>query len=204
MDTEFVRKRLECCPICGGELTSMVSGNTMCTKCKELFEYNSSRKIWKNRNIIDIAYLDPNSSVLSNLFPHVFAMSTIYGMIKFASMEAFFRCLCLNNDTIDAIYDLANLSGMDAYRVRHALPDWRVSQKVFWNGKYIERESEEYKELLKNAYDTMFECNPLFRMALKKTKGKILMHTMGETNPKETLLTPNEYMEMLNRERDRL
>ena len=188
------------CPICHGFLDSNGPNELKCLKCEERFQYQENHKVWKNDKIVDIAYLDPETSVLSNLFPRIISIDGI----KYHSLEAFFRGLCWNGSQSVLENEIAILSGMNAWRVRYALPDWRQKQIVYYSGKEIPRESDEYQRLLEHAYDCVFEQSAVFQNALQKTQGKILMHTLGNHNPRETLLTEQEYMNMLRRERDRL
>ena len=203
--SEIVRvpENLGACPLCGGVIDYHSYG-ACCLKCKEVFSFEPVKKLWKNPYIVDISYHDPESSALSNLFPHNFKMDTDYDVIEFASMEAFLRTLCWNGSDNGIISEIARLSGYDAWRVRHALPDWRETQILYWNNIPHHRESSSYFQLLEVAYDQLFECSAIFREALKKTKGKTLIHSIGTTNPKETLLTPKEYISLLNRERNKL
>jgi len=197
---ESNRRFGEFCPICHGILESNGSNELKCLKCNEKFFYQDNHKVWKNDKIVDIAYKDPESSVLSNLFPRIILIDGI----TYHSLEAFFRGLCWNGSQSVLENEIAILSGLNAWRIRYVLPDWRQKQILYHNGKEIPRESEEYQRLLEYAYDCMFEQSIIFQNALRKTKGKILMHTLGNHNPKETLLTEEEYMRMLLRERDRL
>ena len=84
------------------------------------------------------------------------------------------------------------------------MPDWRKTQIVYWNDTPIARQSDEYECLIEKAYDALLEQSIIFRLALKKTSDKILMHTIGEKDPTKTLLTPDEYIRNLNRQRNRL
>ena len=119
-------------------------------------------------------------------------------------MEAFLRGLCWNGSQSVLENEIAILSGLNAWRVRNVLPDWREKQILYHNGKEIPRDSEEYQKLLEKAYDCAFEQSTIFRLALQKMRGRILMHTIGKHNPRETLLTEEEFIQMLRREQDRL
>lgn len=188
------------CPICHGFLDNNGPNELKCMNCEEIFRYHDDHKVWKNDKIVDIAYADPETSVLSNLFPRIVLID---GVI-YHSFEAFLRGLCWNGSSKVLGREIAILSGMDAWRVRYALPDWREKQVLYHGGKEIHRESEEYQELLKYAYDCTFEQSEIFRDALRNTQGKILMHTLGKCDRRETLLTKEEFTRMLRRERDRL
>lgn len=191
------------CPVCGGEVL-YGTDNCFCVDCKRIFVFDASRKVWKGDKICDIAYKDPETSALSNLFPHEFSMNTMYGQLTFASMEAFLRSLTWNGPHDSFFKEIGKLYGLDAWRIRNVLPDWRETQILYWNDTAIPRESDAYENLIAKAYDTLFEQSVLFRLALQKTSDKILMHTMGEKDPTKTLLTPDEYIRNLIRERNRL
>ena len=193
------------CPICNVASISPYGNNLRCSKCGEIFKFDGRYGVWRNNSILDISYPDPESSVLSPLFPIKFTMETINGVKTFASMEAFLLTLQWAGSNSIGIFDeLASLSGMDASRAKNFLPDWRKTQKVTWNRKTIERNSEEYQKLLKLAFDSQFEQSHLFRLGLMKAKNKILMHTMAECDPRKTLITQDEHIALLKRERSRL
>ena len=142
--------------------------------------------------------------MLSNLFPHKFTMHTKYDAIEFNCMEAFLRALCWNGSEIGIISEVAKLHGEDVFCVSNVLPDWCNTQVLYWNCEPYHRESGAYHKLIEMAFDRLFDSSALFREALKKTKGKILICSEGESDPKVTLLTKNEYLSMLERERNRL
>ena len=191
------------CPVCGGEVL-YGTDNCFCVDCKRIFVYDVSCKVWKGDKICDIAYRDHETSTLSNLFPHEFSMNTMYGPITFASMEAFLRSLTWGGPHNSFFEEVGKLYGYDAWCVRYILPDWRKTQIVYWNDTPIARQSDEYECLIEKAYDALLEQSIIFRLALKKTSDKILMHTIGEKDPTKTLLTPDEYIRNLNRQRNRL
>ena len=74
---------------------------------------------------------------------------------------------------------------------------------LYWKGKPIERCSEEYKRFIESAYDALFQ-NKEFRAALAASKGKILLHTIGKTSRKKTVLTWWELCNNLYRLRKKL
>lgn len=194
-----IPKLLRVCPICGKELEYVP--HPRCDKCHETFEYDPKYKVFRNPNIIDISYNDPESSLLSNLYPHPI---NIPGYIHYASMEAFLRGLCWGGTEETIKNEIALLFGKNAINVKYILPDWRKTQKLYWLTNVIERESNEYQDLIHYAYDCLYESSRLFRMALFKSKGKIFIHSIGKNNPKETLLTSAEFIHYLDIERERL
>lgn len=205
MDIYRIPRLLDVCPICGGKVE--YRDKVVCLDCHEEFEYDFERKVFRNPNIVDISYKDPESSILSNLFPHTFTMSMPYTFtypIRFASMEAFLRSLCWTEDSTVIEQEIAPLFGVNAVNVKFALPDWKKNQRLLWDGKIIYRESKEYEELIAKAFHSLVESSALFRRALQKTGGKFLVHTIGKTNPKETLLTADEFITCLKKERDNI
>lgn len=149
-------------------------------------------------SIIDISYKDEKTAALSNLFPYQFLIDDV----QCSSMEGFLRSLCISDETrVGRLQkkELCSLSGVNAYRIRYYLPDWRKNQIVYWNRKEISRESEEYNKLLERAYDALFQNN-LFKLVLSNVpKDATLIHSIGNKDKKETLLTAEEYIFQLNR-----
>ena len=86
-----------------------------------------------------------------------------------------------------------------AYKMRLALNDWRKDGYVYWQGKSILRNSDEYAALITKAYDCLFEQNIIFRTILERFKDYHIIHSIGCDDIEETLLTENEYRYQLNR-----
>lgn len=151
--------------------------------------------------ILDISYRDEKTAALSNLFPYEFEIDGI----KCASMEGFIRCLTVDDTTSEgktAKKMLCGLYGVNAYKIRYFLRDWRTTQTIFWNNKEIVRQSEEYKELITKAYDCLYQ-NVLFKMVLDNVPKSIMLdHSIGKTDNTETLLTKYEYIYQLDRLRN--
>ena len=61
---------------------------------------------------------------------------------------------------------------------------------------------EEYQQLIKRAYQAMFEQSERFRTALMQTRGMVLAHSSGEESPYKTILTPAEFCSILTELRD--
>ncbi len=80
---------------------------------------------------------------------------------------------------------------------------WWREQKLYWQGKVIDRHSDEYQELLDRAFDSLSE-NSGFRRALLATHNAVLTHSIGKKNPSETILTRNEFCSRLTKIRARL
>lgn len=67
---------------------------------------------------------------------------------------------------------------------------------LYWKGTKVDRFSKEYQSLLEKAYRSML-ANPNFKQALVDSKRKILLHTIGKTMRKNTVLTSWEFVRIL-------
>ena len=83
-----------------------------------------------------------------------------------------------------------------------SVTSWQTDQIVWWKGQAIDRQSEEYQQLIKRAYQAMFEQSERFRTALMQTRGMVLAHSSGEESPYKTILTPAEFCSILTELRD--
>lgn len=144
--------------------------------------------------VLDISYQNNESAALSNLFPHKF----IIDGVMCQSMESFIQSLRVEDSKIQKKI-CEDYSGYMAYKMRLSLEDWRKTGYIFWQGKIILRNSEEYKELITKAYDALYSQNIVFRHCLSNNKDKILIHSTGCCDTSETLLTEQEYIFQLDR-----
>lgn len=69
---------------------------------------------------------------------------------------------------------------------------------LYWQGKEIPRDSDEYQELLDRAYNALGQ-NESFRKALLATGNAALTHSMGKRKTNETVLTIQEFTSRLYR-----
>lgn len=152
--------------------------------------------------IIDISY---NSKIstnglerrLSNLYPYEF---TIDGYVM-TSWEGFIQSL--KTPDIRIKEKLWGLYGYQAWKQGQNI-NWWDKQEVYWVDKPIDRHSDEYTDLITYSYNCLFEQNEEFRDTLKESIRYKLDHSKGKTNKSETLLTKGEYLEQMNRLRDKL
>lgn len=136
------------------------------------------------------------SDALSNLSPHEFE----FDGIKCASMEGFLQSLKFSDAEMQRF--ICSLSGITAKR-SGAEQDWKSDQTLFWNGISYKRDSFEYQMLLDRAYDALY-TNEHFCQALRDTGNAKLVHTVGKSNPADTVLTEREFCSRLDKLRDRL
>lgn len=137
------------------------------------------------------------ASALSNFAPHPF---TFRGH-EIASMEGFLQGLKFKSPEMQL--EIFKKVGIGAKR-SGAKKKWQKTQTLWYQGQPIKRESQEYQDLLDEAYNAMFDQNEKARKALLATQNATLTHSIGRTNPKETVLTVREFCGRLTKIRDRL
>lgn len=135
------------------------------------------------------------SNVLSNLCSNGFRFD---GMVC-GSMEGFLQSL--KRKEPDKQRQICSMRGGNARKM--SVTSWQTDQIVWWKGQAIDRQSDDYRQLIRRAYQAMFEQSERFRTALMQTRGITLIHTSGEENPFKTILTPSEFCSILTEMRDR-
>lgn len=134
------------------------------------------------------------SNVLSNLCSNGFRFD---GVIC-GSMEGFLQSL--KQQDLEKQRQICSMKGGNARK--RSVTSWQTGQIVWWKGQAVNRQSDEYQMLIRQAYKAMFEQNERFRVALMSTRGITLIHTTGEANPFKTILTPAELCGTLMEMRD--
>ena len=134
------------------------------------------------------------SNVLSNLCSNGFRFD---GMIC-GSMEGFLQSL--KRKELAKQRQICSMKGGNDRKM--SVTSWQTDQIVWWRGQAIDRQSEEYQQLIRRAYQAKFEQSERFRTALMQTRGMILSHSSGKVNPYKTILTPAELCGILTQLRD--
>lgn len=134
------------------------------------------------------------SNVLSNLCSNGFRFE---GMVC-GSMEGFLQSL--KQKDRDKQRQICSMKGGNARK--HSVTSWQTDQIVWWKGQAYDRQSEDYQKLMRRAYQAMFDQSERFRAALMQTRGITLTHTSGETDPFKTILTAQEFCQILTEMRD--
>lgn len=135
----------------------------------------------------------PESS-LSNFAPHPF----IIDGVECNSMEGFLQSLKF--ESIDMQKYVCTLVGKTA-KFKGKKKKWYRTQTLYWQGKAIKRDSDEYQNLLNKAYNALNK-NEGFRKALLATNKANLTHSIGRSNTNETVLTSSEFCKRLMHLRD--
>lgn len=148
---------------------------------------------------IDISYKSDNeiAVALSNFAEHPFEIDGV----QIKCMEAFLQSLKYRNKETQT--KICQMNGKKAMRKGKLNNVWKWNGgNLYWQGKKINRFSDEYHNLLTNAYVAMFESNENFKNALLSTIDengvqKPLAYSMGKDNPQDTLLTVEEFTDRL-------
>ena len=136
------------------------------------------------------------SAALSNFTPHPF---TIDG-VGCNSMEGFLQSLKFKEP--EAQVEVCKLIGKAA-KFKGKKKKWWKTQTLFWQGKEIPRDSQEYQDLLDRAFAALAQ-NTGFQKALLATGKATLTHEIGKSKITETVLTKREFCGRLMRIRAQL
>ena len=80
-----------------------------------------------------------------------------------------------------------------------AFPGWKEEQIVFWDNIEFGRHGQEYQELISRLYDAVYDQDPTFRDDLRALGNEEICHSIGKSDPHDTVLTEQEFMDQLNR-----
>ena len=139
------------------------------------------------------------SSELSNFAAHKFTFDNV----ECASMEGFLQALKFDKPHIQA--EVCKLTGIGAKnRGKDRNRAWKSERALWWRGVTFPRDSEEYQELLNQAYLAMARQSEEFRKALIDTGDVALTHTIGRSSPSDTVLTQREFCSRLEKLRAHL
>ena len=133
---------------------------------------------------------------LSNFTPYTF---TFRG-IDFVYMEALLQGLKFEG--VEKQNKVFRLVGVEAKRKGRECK-WFLDQTLYWQGKPMKRDSDEYRSLVEEAFNAL-SANKDCQKALLATGDKTLYHTMGEQAPTKTVLTEEEFSGILTNIRSRL
>lgn len=131
------------------------------------------------------------AGVLSNFTEREFVIDDVHC----CSLEGFLQSLKFADESEAA--DTCTLIGAEAKKQGRKAPDWRETQTLWWLGQEIARDSEAYQTLLDRAYIAVARADKSFCDALLDSGDAVLIHTMGQDDPKMTVLTQSEFCDRL-------
>ena len=90
--------------------------------------------------------------------------------------------------------EVLKYAGVDAYHTRACNREdfWGDEGVLYWRGKAMKRDSQEYQNFLDDLYFSAASC-PVYRKALLSTGDKYLLHHIGCEDQAQTVLTRYEY-----------
>ena len=136
------------------------------------------------------------SNSLSNFSPHPFVIDGV----NCNSMEGFLQSLKFKNP--DMQVEVCKLVGKSA-KFKGKPKKWWKTQTLWWKGVEIDRHGEDYQILLDRAYWALCK-NTGFQKALLASRNSALTHSLGNRDPRRTILTVREFCGRLENMRNTL
>ena len=137
------------------------------------------------------------AGALSNFAPHPFVLDGV----EIASMEGFLQSLKFQNPEMQR--HVCTLVGRAA-KSQGSGKNWQRHGTLYWQGREIDRFSDEYQELLDRAFEQLYTTNNSAQKALLATGSAVLKHSLGKKSERETVLTRREFCSRLTKLRERL
>ncbi|MBI4149717.1 hypothetical protein HY491_04680 [Candidatus Woesearchaeota archaeon] len=130
------------------------------------------------------------AAALSNFAPHAF----VFRGVAAASMEGLLQSFKEKNSQRQEF--VCTLVGKKAKFTGKKKKWWRT-QTLWWQGKPIDRHSDEYQQMLDEAFLAMFTQNERASHALLATGNAVLTHRLGKADQSQTVLTRQEFVSRL-------
>lgn len=70
---------------------------------------------------------------------------------------------------------------------------WYLDHKLYWKDQVYDRFSEEYQKLLDKAFSSLYHQNKDYKELVLSTGNEELIHSIGKSDPKQTILTEEEF-----------
>ena len=121
--------------------------------------------------------------------------------VQCSSMEGLLQSLKFKDPEMQK--HICTLVGVKAKRAGQK-KNWYATQTLWWQGTPIKRDSQEYQDLLDEAYEVLFTQNQKARKALLATGDATLKHSIGRHKINETVLTQREFCSRLMNIRNEL
>lgn len=150
--------------------------------------------------VVDISSIHEGAAgYLSNLTANVFVVRGE----RCESMEGFLQSLKYPDPA--RAREIRQLWGGQAKRAGGGpRKEWIKGQKLWWQGAPMDRMSAELAVLVDEAFNALFDQCPDAAGALRSTSGASLVHTIGNPDPTQTVLTEAEFCDRLTTIRSRL
>ncbi len=164
--------------------------------CDEVCIKNGKNNEWVSETdtFINVGYKFHGAlpKVLSNLFHCEF----YFKGFKLNSIEGVFQGFKFKNKKTQR--QVFKHFGLDSNNIKAASDyDWRETQTVYFQGKPIKRNSEEYYDFIDELYISAIQ-NPLYRNAIKNAGDRYIMHALGKSDITQTIFARCEFEYELN------
>lgn len=159
---------------------------------------NRILRITKAKDSKIVLDINSHSKYPTNILSNFADTDFIFRGCKIKSMEGFLQSLKTSDPHEQR--QICVLDGLKAKGMGKKLNKQRNYdfKHLYWQGKKINRQSDEYQDFLKSAYKERFEQDDDFRFALEYTKNYNLAHSLGEKDKTKTLLTEQEFIGILD------
>ena len=138
------------------------------------------------------------ANVLSNFYPNAF----VFDGVECSSMEGLLQSLKTKNVALQkTVCSCSDRTAKFFFRHRVQNIRWKLTGKLYWKGKSINRHGDEYQCFLDAIYDSICS-NVSFREALITSNGAELTHKLGGKDTRKTILTEYEFVSRLMRCRE--
>ncbi len=148
----------------------------------------------ESETFINVGYKfhGPKPKVLSNLFHYEF----YFRGFKLNSIEGIFQGFKFKDKKMQKY--VFNYFGLDSNNIKAASDyNWRENLTVYFQGKPIKRDSEEFYDFIDEMYISAIQ-NPLYRNAIKNAGDKYILHALGEPEKTKTVFARCEFEFELN------
>lgn len=136
----------------------------------------------------------PPEDILSNLCGNDFCFDDV----QCGCMESFLRAL--NYRDMELQRKICFMTACESEK--YVSSEWQKGQTLWWKGEPIDRHSPEYAALIRGAYTAMYLWCGRFRDALMRSGEKRLIYDTGNDDPTKTILTDQEFCEVLTEMRE--
>ncbi len=131
------------------------------------------------------------AGALSNFHAHPF----VFDGVECAGAEGPIQSFKFDDPEVQR--EICKLSGREAKaRGRERNEAWKSVQRLWWQGQEYDRHSQAYQDLLDRLFDALLE-NADFQATLLSSGDEELTHSIGSSDPRETVLTEQEFCSRL-------
>lgn len=136
---------------------------------------------------------DPKEACLSNFTSRTFS----FDGVVCKSIEGLLQSL--KEPSPENQITICAMTGKKAKRHGAKLDSWKEAQVLWWQGTSYHRKSKEYQMLITRIYDAVFEQDTIFKDDLLAIGQEDICHSIGKSDPSDTVLTEVEMIYNLNR-----